>query len=57
LGRYIENKLEERDKQHKPIYRLEDLLADPKPGGASQAYRSLAGLVTKKMKIPESGVW
>ena len=57
LGRYIENKLEERDKQHKPIYRLEDLLADPTPGKGNQAYRSLAGLVTKKMKIPESGVW
>ena len=53
----MENKLDERDKQGKPIYRLEDLLADPTPGKGNQAYRSLAGLVTKKMQIPESGVW
>jgi len=53
----VENKLAEHDKQGKPIYRLENLLADPTPGGASQEYRSLAGLVSKKMKIPESGVW
>lgn len=57
LGRYIENKLEERDKQHKPIYRLEDLLADPQPGQGNQAYRSLAGLVKRKVQIRPDGTW
>ena len=57
LGMFIENKLAERDKQHKPVNRLEDLLAEPKPGGAEPQYRSLAGLVKRKVQIRPDGTW
>ena len=53
----MENKLDERDKQGKPIYRLEDLLADPTPGKGNQAYRSLAGLVKRKVQVRPDGTW
>lgn len=56
-GKSIDNKLDERDKAGKPIYRLSELLAEPVEGQGEPAYRPLAGLVTKKMTIPENGIW
>jgi hypothetical protein len=57
LGRWIEGKLTERRGDGRPLYTLEELLAE-KP--ATQAYASLkqaapAGI--RKMVIPESGIW
>lgn len=58
LGKWVENKLNERDAKSKPIYKLEDLLADPKEEGeASPMFRSLAGMVTKKVAIKPDGTW
>ena len=57
LGREIENKLAERDKKGKPVNRLQDLLGESKSADDASQYRSLAGMVTEKMKIPDSGVW
>ena len=54
LGRWIETCLAERDRQGRPIHRLEDLLRDDV---ADQRFRSVKELAVKKMKIPESGVW
>ena len=56
LGRWIENKLAETDKKGKPVNRLKDLLGESKPDGEGE-FRSLAGMVTEKIKIPDSGVW
>ena len=53
----MENKLAEHDKQGKPIYRLEDLLHDAEPGKGNQEYRSLAGLVKRKVQIRPDGTW
>lgn len=56
LGRWVENKLAETDKTGKPVNRLNDLLGNSKPDDESQ-FRSLAGMATVKMKIPDSGIW
>lgn len=57
-GKWIESKLEERDKKHKPIYKLEDLLAEPKAEGeGSPMFGSLAGRVTRRVKIRPDGTW
>ena len=55
LGRWIEGKLDERNDKGKPIHKLSDLLSE-KPA-EQQEFRSMKGLVTKKMAIPENGVW
>lgn len=57
LGREIENKLAERDKKGKPVNRLQDLLNESRPADDASEFRSLAGMVTKTMKIPDSGIW
>ena len=57
LGREIENKLAERDKKGEPVNRLQDLLGESKPADDASQFRSLAGMVTEKMVIPDSGVW
>ena len=45
FGRYIEAKASERDaKTHKPIYRLDDLLTDPKKRDKKQGLAQLAKL-------------
>ena len=56
LGRWVDNKLAETDKKGNPVNRLQDLLGESKPSGEGE-FRSLAGMVTEKMAIPESGVW
>lgn len=57
LGTWVQNKLGEKDKQNRPIYKLADLLADPKEEEASPLFRSLAGMVTKKVAIKPDGTW
>jgi len=57
LGTHIENKLAERDKQGKVKHTLAELLADKPEDADQQRFASLAGMVTKKIAIPESGVW
>ena len=58
LGRWVEAKLEETDKQGKRIHRIQDLLkpySEAKP--ATKQYASMAGLVTRKVKIKPDGTW
>ena len=56
VGRWIENKLNERDDKGKPIHTLGQLLDEEEQKPATE-FRSMAGLVTRKMAIPESGIW
>lgn len=53
LGLWVENKLAERDKHGKPKHTLHDLLTD-RP---EQRFASLAGMVTRKVKIKPDGTW
>jgi hypothetical protein len=55
VGRWIDSKLAERDKQGKPIHRLQTLLRDDVQPDAE--YRSLKGAGVRKMAVPESGIW
>lgn len=55
VGRWIDSKLSERDKQGKPIHRLQDLLREDAEQGA--AFRSLKSTGLRKMAVPESGIW
>lgn len=58
VGRWVDSKLAERTKEGKPVHRLSDLLRESEKGqSGNSGYRSAAGLVTKKMAIPASGVW
>lgn len=57
VGRWVDGKLSERTKDGKPIHRLSDLLSDKPDAKEPTQFRSAAGLVTKKMAIPASGVW
>ncbi|GIV73535.1 MAG: hypothetical protein KatS3mg049_2091 [Caldilinea sp.] len=52
LGRWVEAKLAERDRQGRSRYRLQELLQEGRSG-----FRPLGGLVTRRMKVPESGIW
>ncbi|MGE0278187.1 MAG: hypothetical protein AB7R40_22555 [Nitrospiraceae bacterium] len=56
VGRWIENKLNERDDKGKAIHTLGRLLDEDGKAPATE-FRSMAGMVVKKMAIPESGVW
>ena len=55
LGTWVENKLAEVDGKGKPIHKLEDLLKDDRR--KAPEFRSAKALVTRRMAIPESGVW
>ena len=57
LGRWVDNKLAETDKKGNPVNRLQDLLGESKKADDASQFRSLAGMVTEKMVIPESGIW
>lgn len=55
FGLWVEGKLSLRDDKGKPKHTLEKLLADESK--QPEMYGSLAGRVTRKVTIPESGVW
>lgn len=57
LGTYIEGKLAERDKQGKAKHSLAELLADTPEEASKVRFASLAGMVDRKIVVPESGVW
>jgi len=62
FGRWVENRLAERDKKGKPKHRIQDLLREPdKPGqdaGAKPVRQSVgAKQGIRKVKIPENGIW
>jgi hypothetical protein len=57
LGTYVENKLAERDKQGKAKHSLAELLADTPEEASKIRFGSLAGMVDRKIALPESGVW
>lgn len=56
VGRHIENKLNEHDDKGKPLYTLAKLLDEEEKQPATE-FRSMAGMVTRKMAIPENGIW
>lgn len=56
VGRWIENKLQERDDKGKPIHTLARLL-DAEATQPATEFRSLAGMVTQKVAIPDNGIW
>jgi hypothetical protein len=56
FGRWVEAKLNERDKQGKPVNRMETLLLPY--GEANQKDNSwLRGAVTRKVKVRPDGTW
>lgn len=59
VGRWVDGKLSERNKQGKPIHRLGDLLREKTEKGqaSSSGFRSVTGMVTERRAIPASGVW
>jgi len=57
LGKHVENLLGEKDKKGKPVYKLADLLAEPQEGEGSPMFRSLKGMVMKKVQIKPDGTW
>ena len=58
VGRWVDGKLAETTKDGKPVHRLVELLSDkPEKAQGSDGFRSVAGLVTQKVKIGPSGVW
>lgn len=56
VGRWVENQLNERDKEGKPIHTLAKLLDEEEKQPATE-FRSMAGLVTRKIAIDPSGIW
>lgn len=56
LGVWVENQLAERTKDGKPVHKLAELL-EPEEGEPGPQFVTLAGRATKKMKIPENGIW
>ena len=57
-GRYIENKLSERDKDGRPLYSLEGLLRGEGPGATGgRQFRNLAGPTVRKVRIKPDGTW
>lgn len=63
LGREIENKLAERDKNGRPKHTLTGILAEFEPAREQLSvrqetqYASLREHVTRKVRIPENGIW
>jgi len=57
VGRYIEGKLAERDKDGKPTHKIEQLLSDDPVVSSPFASFKASGVPIEKMKVPESGVW
>lgn len=56
LGTWVEGKLQERDRQGRPLYGLEALLDDAAPaGGGFRSAGQLGGV--RKIRIPETGIW
>ena len=58
----MENLLAERDKEGKPKHQLAELLREPAKEGEEQPddpshFRSMAGLVTRKVAINPDGTW
>lgn len=58
LGRWVEGKRDERDKQGRLRHRMADLLRDA-PEASPESYQSIAAVGTPltKMAIPASGIW
>lgn len=57
VGRWIENKLNERDDKGKPLTTLARLLDEDDGAVGVTEFRSLAGMVTRKVAIPDNGIW
>ena len=57
VGRWVENRLAERDRKGQPLYTLEALLEEREPQEDKGRFQSLASKVRRKVRIPESGIW
>lgn len=54
VGREIENGLAERDRDGQPVHTLDELLNGER---REAAFAPLAGRVTRRVAVPESGIW
>jgi len=55
-GRYVENKLAERDKDGRPRHTIEELLGERGRVGERE-FRKLAVSGARKVRIKEDGTW
>ena len=55
-GRYVENKLAERDKDGRPRYSIEELLGERGRAGERE-FRRMAVSGARKVKIRDDGTW
>lgn len=55
LGRWVDGKLSERDKQGKPVHQLAALLMPPEK--KDSGFRALAGPNVRRVKINDDGTW
>lgn len=56
-GRYVENKLAERDKDGRPRHTLEELIGEGREAKGETAFRKLAVQGARKVRIKEDGTW
>jgi hypothetical protein len=59
FGRWVENRLAERDRRGRPVHRLEALLADERESGSPDPdrFRNALGLVKRKVRVKADGTW
>ena len=57
FGAWVEGKLNERDKAGKPKHTLAKLLGEQATGTGERQYASVAGLVTRTVRVREDGTW
>lgn len=55
-GRWVENKLAERDRDGRPRYTIEELIGERGRGGERE-FRKLAASGARKVRIKEDGTW
>lgn len=56
VGRWVEGKLAERDKQGRPRHSLEQLLGQGAKRGQGEGFASL-GMRARKVRMKEDGTW
>lgn len=56
-GRYIENKLSERDKDGRPLHTLQEILTPQRAESKATQYRSMSRPGIRKVRIKPDGTW
>ncbi len=57
FGRWVESKLQERDKKGRPVHTLKELTQPYQAQRHQQQYASLMGRVSHKVKVKPDGTW